>query len=131
IDDVIAKAMAKGPGHRYPRAGDLASELRAAMGPAAADTSPSPVAESILPTLVPIRRRRTAMIGAAIAAVAAIAIVVVIALSGGGSKTPNTARHRPAGSVLVPNVQGVALLDPQTGKVVRHAGIELGTGWAL
>ncbi len=93
VDGVIRKAMAIDPDHRHTTAGELAADLRRALGlpPAAL---PDPDAGPTRPLQRRVDRRRALVPALLVAAALAVAAVIVFALtqgddSGGGAEGPS------------------------------------------
>jgi serine/threonine protein kinase len=98
LDGVFARAMAKERDERYPTAGALAGDLRAAITDAAPETVAAPVER---PTrvdatqVVPRRRRRWVWIAGAVAIVVLAAVGAAIWATRDSSSDGNSAELRP------------------------------------
>jgi tRNA A-37 threonylcarbamoyl transferase component Bud32/streptogramin lyase len=115
MDAVVAKAMAKGPDHRHPTAGDLARAAREAL--------PSREAQPGLPR--PVRRRIIAPLVAGVLAIAVLAAGIVLLTRGNPAAGPRGGPTS-AGGVVGPTTpaglaffSGVIRIDSSTDKVVK------------
>ncbi len=106
LDDVVARAMSKSPGDRYPSAGDLGRAAQAALTGAAVSTPERTVATGAAATRertvpepapraaeterlpdggeAPPGKRRPLLVGGLLALVAAAVVAALVASSGGG-----------------------------------------------
>ncbi|MFI9505220.1 serine/threonine-protein kinase [Nocardia sp. NPDC052566] len=93
IDEVIARALAKDPGRRYPSCGALASAAADAFGLAPAIPQPIEVSRPHPLDSAPprTRGRRLAVAVGALAAVAAVAVASAVVLSANSSDGPTAA----------------------------------------
>ncbi|MDP9342090.1 MAG: protein kinase [Actinomycetota bacterium] len=113
IDAVVAKAMAKKPGERYPLAGELARAARDAIGP----TREEPDAGR--------PRSRRAALAAVGAAAVAVALAVILLTRGGstgespGTTSPGSSSPSASSSPGFGFSSGVVALDPKTGAIRR------------
>ncbi|HEY7660871.1 MAG TPA: protein kinase [Actinomycetota bacterium] len=109
IDGVVARAMAKRPDQRYPRAGDLAAALRASLGDGGSPEAPAPR-----------RSGRRWLPIAAVVAVLVLATGIAVATlgedppSGPTSTGPNPSAPAPG---QPPPPGSVNRFDPATGAV--------------
>jgi serine/threonine protein kinase len=117
VDPVIAKALAKRPGDRYARAGDLAAALDTAIG------------RSAWPEAQPPRKTG---IWLAIAAALLLGIAGVIVALTRGDGTPAGDRPSPTAQADALPPGSLAMIDPETGEPSRvlHDISALGAGVA-
>jgi serine/threonine-protein kinase len=108
VDAVVARAMAKRPDHRFPRAGDLAAALERAVGAGAATP----------PTRGP---RRAGWLAAAVSVAAAVVVLAILLLTRGGgtTRTSGSPTVSPTATRAVAAVPpgSLAEIDPRTGHV--------------
>ncbi|MGH3967938.1 MAG: serine/threonine-protein kinase [Mycobacterium sp.] len=114
LNGVVAKALAKEPGHRYPSCSDFASALRDQPGSAAAETV---AIARVAAGKAQRHRPRSAVLISAIAAVVLVAVVAVVGehLLRGQSNQPSVT----SGSAPVPSTEAVA---PPTPSSLQLAG---------
>jgi serine/threonine-protein kinase len=103
LDDVVATAMAKEPGERYPSAGAFASAVVAALGFESGSQPTAGRPRAGPPAGGPARRRRRVVIGAIAAALALALVIGLLQVVGG----------EPARASFDP---GVAIVDETTGE---------------
>src|SRR5215204_2761597 len=115
IDGVVARALAKAPTDRYATCEDVVAFARAALGLSLAPAPVLPRRRHLprVPRRVPIPRGRPGALLVAVAMSLAAVVVTAVALRSGGSS-----------AVAPPN--SVAVIDPQTNKLV--ATIPTGAG---
>jgi serine/threonine protein kinase/DNA-binding beta-propeller fold protein YncE len=114
IDAVVAKAMAKSPGERYARAGDLARTARDAIGWTREERAPAQP-----------RSRRLALAAAGAAALAAGLAVILLTRGAStqsgspGTTSPGLSSPSATSSPALGFSSGVVALDPRTGAIRR------------
>jgi serine/threonine protein kinase len=100
VDQVLARAMAKSPAHRYPTCTDFADELSRALamppGPQTVTAArPVPSPWTIQSAVPPPRRLRKPLVGAIIGTIAAAGVVTIVIPAVAFNTLPT--RHIPAG----------------------------------